>query len=98
MHPFQTPLPPPPHPSPSHLMLLLATSSSFEYEHLRESDYTDDPMGLARHHAKIDIAKKEKEFEDVKKQQKKFFGPRWGLSNYNKSKHPLSVMVNLQNN
>ena len=59
------------------------------------SDYVDDPAGLAKHHAKKDIAQKEKEFEDVVKQRKRSFGPKWGLKTFNKSQHPLTVIVSM---
>ena len=44
-------------------------------------------------HAKMDIAKTEKEFEDVKKQSTQHFQVEWGLKEFRKSQHPLSAIV-----
>ena len=63
----------------------------------RTSDYVRDPEGLANHHAKKDIEKKEKEFEDVIKQRQQWFGPQWGLQRFKKSQHPLAVIVSDMN-
>ena len=68
--------------------------ASFEDNNLaRIAEYVDDPAGLARHHAKKDIARREKEFQDVIKQRKNWFGPKWGAKTFKKSSHPLSVIV-----
>lgn len=56
----------------------------------KASEQTDyEPM----HHAKRDIAKKEKEFEDVKKQSTEHFWVEWGLKGFRKSQHPLGAIV-----
>ena len=77
------------------LELLLNHSSSFKDETKKESDYDniENSMSLAAQLAKQDKAKKEEEFEAVTKQRKKFFGPKWGLRSFKKSRHPLSVIV-----
>jgi hypothetical protein len=64
-----------------------------DHKRPRVSDYVDNPIGLAKHHAKKDIAKKEKDFEDVIKQRREHFGPRWGVKGFKKSLHPLALMV-----
>ena len=74
--------------------ITLFFSAAFEDENqVRISHYADDPVGLAKHHARKDIAQKEKEFEDVVKQRKQSFGPDWGLKSFNKHQHPLTVIV-----
>ena len=75
-------------------MWLCNRRASFQEESLAARQmYDDDPANLAKHHAKKDIAHREKEFEDVIKQRKTWFGPRWGLKTFRKSHHPLSVIV-----
>ena len=75
--------------------MIYTFSSAFEdgNEQSRSANYTDLPADLAKHHAKKDIARKEKEFEDVIKQRRRSFGPQWGLKQFTKSHHPLAVIV-----
>ena len=79
--------------------MMYTYSSAFEdgNNQSRSAEYIDHPADLAKHHAKKDIARKEKEFEDVIKQRKRSFGPQWGLKQFTKSHHPLAVIVSNNN-
>lgn len=76
------------------ILLCSFCSSTFHRQpktsHDRESI---TPEVLALHLAKTHIAQKEKEFEDVTKQSSEWFGPDWGLKEFNKSHHPLMAIV-----
>ena len=73
------------------IMVTIYTRSSFKDD--TQQQKSENYGTLAQHHAKEYRAKKEKDFEDVIKQSKTFFGPHWGLKTFKKSLHPLAVMV-----